>query len=411
MKTIITILLIISITIFLFVNFSSSNGDKTGIIVQEIKSPAGNSSSLPNLYASDNGTLYLSWVEKREKNKHALFYSIIKNESWTLPVIIAEGNNWLINWADFPSLTTFADGTIAAHFLDKSGSNTYAYDVNITISEQNEKFLSKPIVPHHDGTKTEHGFVSMLPYSDDLISIVWLDGRNYSKNHSNGTPKKEMTLRYATINKSGKVSNDKLLDSRVCDCCQTSAVRTQNGLIVVYRDRSKWEIRDIYYVRYKNGAWSKPQLLTADGWIINGCPVNGPAIDATGKNVAVAWYTAAKQVPKIKVIFSNDEGESFGSTILVDDGDPIGRVDVILLSEKTALVSWIESTDYQAELKIRKVNQDGSMDKSMIVTKLTASRAGGFPKMEAIHDKIYFAWTQTGKTSRVRTAMVKISNN
>jgi len=117
LKTIITLLLIVSITIFLFVNFSSSNEDKTGIIVQEIKSPAGSESSLPNLFASDNGTLYLSWVEKREKNKHALFYSIIKNESWTLPVIIAEGNNWFINWADFPSLTTFADGTIAAHFL------------------------------------------------------------------------------------------------------------------------------------------------------------------------------------------------------------------------------------------------------------------------------------------------------
>jgi len=250
----------------------------------------------------------------------------------------------------------------------------------------------------------------MLPYSDDLISIVWLDGRNYSKHYNDGI-KKEMTLRYATINKSGKVSNDKLLDSRVCDCCQTSAARTQNGLIVVYRDRSKYEIRDIYYVRYKNGTWSKPQLLTADGWIINGCPVNGPAIDAYGKNVVVAWFTAAKQVPEIKVIFSNDEGESFGSTLLIDDGDPIGRVDVILLSEKTALVSWIERNDSQAELRIRKVNQDGSMDKSMIVTKLTASRAGGFPKMEAIHDKIYFAWTQTGTISRVRTAMVKITNN
>jgi len=250
----------------------------------------------------------------------------------------------------------------------------------------------------------------MLPYSDDLISIVWLDGRNYSKHYNDGI-KKEMTLRYATINKSGKVSNDKLLDSRVCDCCQTSAVRTQNGLIVVYRDRSKWEIRDIYYVRYKNGAWSKPQLLTADGWIINGCPVNGPAIDATGKNVAVAWYTAAKQVPKIKVVFSNDEGLSFGSPFRVDDGKPIGRVDVILLSEETALVSWIELNDSEAELRVRKVKRDGSMDKSMMVTILSAARAGGFPQMEALHDKIYFAWTQTGKTSRVRTAMVKITNN
>jgi hypothetical protein len=103
---------------------------------QELNSPAKPGSKVPNLFAAKDGRIYLSWVDKTPadaagENPHALFYSIYHGDEWSSPQIVAAGNNWFVNWADFPSLTVLADGMIAAHWLAKSGEGTYAYDVNI----------------------------------------------------------------------------------------------------------------------------------------------------------------------------------------------------------------------------------------------------------------------------------------
>lgn len=56
------------------------------------------------------------------------------------------------------------------------------------------------MTPHRDGTPTEHGFVSMLPWPDARRDAVWLDGRNFAKSHSEETNENaEMTLRFAAL--------------------------------------------------------------------------------------------------------------------------------------------------------------------------------------------------------------------
>jgi hypothetical protein len=217
-----------------------------------------------------------------------------------------------------------------------------------------------------------------------------------------------MTLRYAAIDASGKLSDEVVLDSRVCECCQTSAAITSDGAIVVYRDRSFNETRDISVVRLTQGRWTEPTTLNADGWEINGCPVNGPSVSADGKRVAVAWFTAAKDSPRVKVVFSLDAGVTFGQPIQVDAGSPVGRVDVLMLTDGSALVSWLERTAKGGEVKVRRVKPDGSSDEAFTVAESSAARASGFPQMSRSSDGIIFAWTAPGATSRVRAALVKI---
>lgn len=62
-----------------------------------------------------------------------------------------------------------------------------------------------------------------------------------------------MNIRAARISNSEKMFNDTLLDSRTCDYCQTSAAISKNDPVVVYRDRTDDEIRDISIVREVNG--------------------------------------------------------------------------------------------------------------------------------------------------------------
>jgi hypothetical protein len=382
--------------------------------VQMLPSPAGAGSGEPNLFTAADGRIFLSWIEAVGDKSYALRFAIREESGWSKPQTIAVGDNWFVNWADFPSLVAFADGSLAAHWLAKSGQGTYAYDVNIAYTMAGGNAWSKPIVPHSDGTQTEHGFVSMLPWQNDRLFVVWLDGRNFAENTNghagHGAPTDEMMLRFATLDNSGELHDETLLDPRVCECCQTSAALTSDGAVVVYRDRSPEEIRDIGIVRYQNGAWTEPALVNKDGWVHPGCPVNGPSMDAESQRVVVAWFTMANDSPRVKVAFSNDGGETFGQPIAVDDGDPLGRVDVILLPDHSALVSWLEATDNEGEIRLRRVQETGARDQAITIAESSTKRASGFPRMARNDREIIFAWTQPGSPSTVRTAFIEMGS-
>ncbi len=107
----------------------------------------------------------------------------------------------------------------------------------------------------------------------------------------------------------------------------------------------------------------------------------------------------------MKVVFSNDAGATFAPPILVDEGSPIGRVDVLLLTDGSALVSWLERTTKGGEVKVRRVKPNGSRDEAITVAASGDARASGFTQMARSGDEIIFAWTDPGSPSRVRTAM------
>ena len=404
------LLILLFAALTLFTACGKKQVDETALTVHHLTSPAPENSSLPNLFADKNGKLYLSWVENIDTTGHALFFSVNENGAWSPPQKIAEGNDWFVNWADFPMMTVFGKNSLAAHFLAKSGEDTYAYDVNLTISNDGGKTWSAPIIPHNDSTDTEHGFVSMLPYSNEQLFVMWLDGRNFAQaesghdSHGHGSSDAEMTLRYAILDNSGSIVNDGEIDNRVCDCCQTDAVLTSNGILAAYRDRSPEEVRDISFATFESGIWSSPRTLYDDNWEINGCPVNGPAIAAHDNRVAAAWFTMADDSAKVKFIASEDGGKTFGAPIRIDNGNPLGRTDVVLLDNGEALACWIEQVDEEAEILVRKISADGVAGPAITVSKTAASRASGFPKMARRGDEIYIAWTKTDKPTRVRLA-------
>ena len=221
---------------------SNSTSASQALIIRPADSPATGDSREPELTATADGRIILSWVEKVGEKRYALRMASRDQTTWNEPRTIGEGENWFVNWADFPSVISLNDGSLAAHWLVKSGTATYAYNVNIALSKDGGKTWCEPIVPHLDDTQTEHGFVSLVPLTDGRLGAIWLDGRNMKDmkdNHDEGKPSSvSMTLRYAAIDGSGKISNDAQLDERVCECCQTSATITSDGVLAVYRDRS-----------------------------------------------------------------------------------------------------------------------------------------------------------------------------
>lgn len=380
---------------------------KEAKVIQMIPFPGGNETSLPHLF-SNKETILLSWVKQINDSITQFNYSCLINNKWEEPREIITGKDWFVNWADFPSITE-NNGNLLTHHLKKSAKDTYAYDIKLNMLPSGDSQWETKKELHTDGTKTEHGFVTALPYKDDSFFITWLDGRNTGKldgeEHSNGA----MTIRAAKVSAKGIVTENVLLDAKTCSCCQTTATITDNGPIVLYRDRTDKEIRDIAITRRVNGEWTEPKLIYNDNWKINGCPVNGPKADAIGNNVAIAWFTAVNDTPKVQVIFSKNGGEEFLKPILVSNLNALGRVDIELIDPENAIVSWMEKEEEVTYLKTMKVNSLGEKSPSILVSVLDESRKTGFPQMERIGETMYFAWTvYKNEISSINTGYVPL---
>ena len=375
---------------------------------QEIKflaSPSTSNSAEPFLFTDIDSTVYLSWIEKNE-GKATLKFSSLDNEQWSEPSVIASGTTWFVNWADYPMIATNGKQFVA-HFLDKSGESTYAYDVKLTTSDDKGKNWLDPRVLHDDKKQAEHGFVTLLPYGDKFF-VTWLDGRNTvmegmkEMDHHEGHHG-SMSLRAAIMDAKGTKINEWELDNKTCDCCQTSAAITTNGPVVVYRDRSDAEIRDMSIVRLLDGQWTEPKTIHNDNWKIAGCPVNGPRVVAEGNNLAVAWFSAASDTSHVNVIFSTDGGATFSKPIRVDEGSAIGRVDIVMIDNRSVMVSWMEGS----MIKAAKVNVDGTKEPSMIIASSSESRSSGFPQMTKSGNHLIFAWTDD-KEKNIKVASISL---
>jgi hypothetical protein len=264
------------------------------------------------------------------------------------------------------------------------------------------------VTPHHDGTKTEHGFASLYQMPGAGLGLVWLDGRQMKAGDHEGMAAGPMSMRAAVFNREGTQAAEMLVDDRVCECCPTAAAVTSSGPIVAFRDRTTDEIRDIYVSRLVNGKWTEPVAVHDDNWKIAACPVNGPALSANGRDVAIAWFTGVGDQGHVYAAFSSDAGETFGAPIRIDDVGAVGRVDVELLADGSAAVTWIEFADQRSQFRIRRIERSGAKSSSSTVAGIAASRASGYPRLARRRNELLFAWTEPGDRPQVRTAVARL---
>ncbi len=358
----------------------------------------------PNWVVSPQKKLLLSWTEQQGDSLFALRYTVWEDSDWAASQTIAQGKEWFVNWADFPSLAIFpgSELNLLAHYLKKrSGGTTYDYDIEMVLSNNGgQGFRSLGLL--HDTTAAEHGFVSLLPFSYDKILAAWLDGGEMIKSaglddshhdHGGGS----MQLRSALVDVMGRVSNNTLLDDKICECCQTDAAMTGKGPVIVYRNRDDEEHRDIFYTRYISGQWTNPKPVFEDHWKISGCPVNGPSIATFNNQVAVAWYTEAGGKTLIKLSISKDAGESFATPVILSE-NTLGRVDVVWIDEARVAVSYLEknqSTDFKTTfINLVVLDREGHILGDQSIAETSSKRKSGFPVLESLDNTLYLAYTR-----------------
>jgi hypothetical protein len=372
-----------------------------------IETPAPPGSNTPSLVVGRDGSAFLSWTERRADSSVAVRIAVRRGGVWDSARTIAERRPFFVNWADFPTVAVLRNGSLAAHWLEREATGKYAYGVRVVRSDDSARTWSAPITPHTDGLAAEHGFVTLWPEGEDGLGLAWLDGRKSAMPDS----AKEMTVRTAVVGSDGALHHDAVLDARSCDCCQVVSAATRTGHVVAYRDRSPDEIRDIVVVRRMGDTWSAPVTVHGDNWRIKGCPVNGPAIAARGDTVTVAWFTAAQDTARVLVARSVDGGATFDAPVRVDDGDPIGRVALVLNDAGGAVVGWMERVSKEtSDVRVRTI-ANGRRSAAQTVTSTSPARQSGFPRMVVAGDTLLVAWTAVTPALQVRMALLPLNTN
>lgn len=379
-----------------------------GLVIREVDPPrSGPGAMAARLAPRPAGGALLSWLERGPEDGETGGDSMqLQVADWSLDhgwgagEVVARGSGFFANWADLPMVLETTFGTRYGLWLEKLDHGTYDYGIQtVWSSAAGSSWLPLGWI-HDDTTAAEHGFVSAVALPDGAAEVFWLDGREMPAGGAMG-------LRSSRV-EGQVVAASELLDPRVCECCATDATLGADGPIVVYRDRTEDEIRDIALVRRVHGEWSAPIRVHDDGWQIEGCPVNGPAVAARDTLVAVAWYTAAEGRSLVQVAFSNNGGVHFDVPIVVAEKGVLGRVDLAVLHEDTMLVSWVEETASGAEIRVRSVRRDGTFGESRAVASTTAKRSSGFPRMVTVSEgTVLIVWLDAEQGAGLRAAQIR----
>ncbi len=284
------------------------------------------------------------------------------------------------------------------------------YDIRMVRSTDRGKTWSIPISPHRDGTKTQHGFVSMVADGDDRVLMSWLDGRSaaavstdHAENTSHDHESAPMTLRSAVIDRANQIADEAEIDARTCSCCQTDMALWAGRTVVVYRDRNDDEIRDISIATRSATAWDIPKTLHADGWKIDGCPVNGPAIAVSGSKGLVFWPTLVNEQMTLRYVLAESPAA------LVDDppmhelqppAAPSGRVDAAAWHD-SFLLTWISRARDRPVIEVAVVEADGRAETSIsIVEPALRGRSTGFPRVASDGKRALVVWPELASDGR-----------
>lgn len=363
----------------------------------------------PWLATGADGRASLSWIEPLEGGGHVLRLCAATGGGWGPAREVARGDDWFVNWADTPRHARFTDGTLVATWLQRLGSDTYAYGVRYALSSDEGRAWSEPAWLHDDRSPTEHGFPSLVAEGDRLRAL-WLDGRAAAAGDGHAHAG-AMQLRTRTLDPGGALGPEALLDERVCDCCPTAMARLAGRTWLAFRDRSEDEVRDVVLASLDPPADLAAVPDLADGWWIDGCPVNGPALAVSGEALGLAWFTAEGERARVRAVRSDDGGASFSAAVELPCEEPFGSVSAAFDPQGRLVVTWLESGSDGLEdvWRMARVGVDGGTSVAWDLAAAPPGRAGGIGRLVPADGGLLFAWTGGGDAGGVRSMRIEFA--
>ncbi len=357
--------------------------------------PAASRAFAPLLVADGDGFL-VTWIEPLPDSVYRVRYARWQGGNWSAASTVREGKTLFANWADVPGVVRSPDGALYSWWLEKSAADTYAYDVRLARSTDQGATFAALDVLHEDRSAVEHGFVSAVAEGGG-VRFYYLDGRATAA----GAP---MQLRTVLV-QGARVGASELVDESVCDCCATAAIvlpgERGDGSVVAYRDRTAGEIRDMQVALRSRGGVLATKPVGNDRWKIAGCPVNGPALAANAGQLALAWFAAPGERPRMAVARSADGGTTWGLPQPLNAARPMGQLGIAALPSPAGgfAVSWLEAIEGGSEIRLARLDGSGKPGASLAIARTGAGRTAGIPRLAAAANRLALLWVDAGNPS------------
>lgn len=257
-----------------------------------VVSHAGKDASCPFITKDASGRPVISWVETTSDADTGLMYYAVSNDNghtFSEPVVIPASAGVYPHDENLPKLLFKPGGVVIALFGVEANDprNKYAGKVMYTQSFDDGKTWQPavPMVTDTAGYDQRYFDMALLPGGE--AAAIWLDNRK-------DTNAEGSTLFFAATAGRNGFQHAIPVATTICQCCRTKMYVAENGNIhLAYRDIINDSIRDMVHQVSADGGrtFSAPVRISADNWVVNGCPHTGPTLTANSTGLHFAWFT------------------------------------------------------------------------------------------------------------------------
>ena len=239
-----------------------------------------------------------------------------------------------------------------------------------------------------------------------IVHTIWLDHRGLAADkaagghagHKGDHDGVAMAQKSALYYGPARVGAERELFKGVCYCCKTAMVAAPGGVLyAAWRHVFEGNLRDIAFTSSRDGGrtFAPMTRVHQDGWAINGCPDDGPAmaVDASG-TVHMVWPTLLNGADGTLLYATAAAGKPFGKPIRVPTlGSPKpSHPQIAIDGAGQPVIAWDEVRDGVRRPALGKAsNGRGPVTFGPIV--VLSEESGAYPVVAAVPDGLVAVWT------------------
>ena len=348
----------------------------------------------PYLTKDNKGNAVLSWVRMINDSTTAFcFATNIDGKSFSSPVVIPNSSNVQPHGENLPKIIFKPNGEIIALWGARHATrkNKHAGSIFYTQSFDSGKTWAEPRLLVNDTASFDQRYYDVALLSDGEVGIIWLDNRKTTSTQGSAL------YFMKTRGSKGFVENGTLISQPCCPCCRTKLLVDRNGDIhAIYRGILENSIRDMVHIISTDGgnSFSAPERISADNWVINGCPHTGPSMTENEEGIHFAWFTGGKS-HGCYYTKSTDNGTSF---MMKDSVSAFGsHPQITSIPSGELMIAWEESATVSDKV-VKKIgvqirNAEGMNEGKAFITDANASAS--FPVLSAMsNNQVAVAYTK-----------------
>jgi hypothetical protein len=249
----------------------------------------------PAVAADDHGRVALTWVTSDSLGGLDVWLALSSDSGVTfgVPRRLNAVPGRVSSYAESRPLPAWGPGgRLAVAWAELRADTGMAADVVVRASADAGASWGTPVTVNDDvaGRPVYHGFPALAWLPDGTLFAAWMDGR-----HTPPGEEESVGALVAAVSPDGGRTWEPnvLVTDQLCPCCRPAAQVPGEGRVVLAYRTALHDMRDPVLAFSGDGGrtFRAGVTVSPDGWELDACPSDGPALTGEGYTGVVAWYT------------------------------------------------------------------------------------------------------------------------